>query len=36
MFTLVCLDTLTPLNLDQEVLSDIARMADEVSEYAMR
>lgn len=36
MFTLVCLDTLTPLNLDQAVLSDIARMADEVSEYAMR
>lgn len=36
MFTLVCLDTLSPLNLDPRVLSDIAHMADEVSEYAMR
>lgn len=35
MFTLVCLDTLEPLHLDQSILSDIAHMADEVSEYAM-
>lgn len=36
MFTLFPLDTLDTLKLDQSVLSDIAYMADEVSEYAMR
>ncbi len=36
MFTLFPLDTLDSLKLDQSILSDIAHMADEVSEYAMR